>query len=115
MSLPTFIYDPANLRHRISLHRPVFDVAKPWEGPTSSEQVAEIWAGIREAGASERVDADQASSSQTMRFVIRHRADLGEVNRLVYDGQSFDLISMSDPDQRKAWLVLEARSSLGRD
>ncbi|WP_316858034.1 phage head closure protein [uncultured Cohaesibacter sp.] len=113
--LETFLFDPANLRHRITLAEPVYDSDAPWNGVQSHNIVAEVWAGILQLEANERNDAEQASNSLTLRFVIRHRDDLSSITRLIYGGEPYDLLTLHDPDQRKNWLVVEAKGSLGHE
>ncbi|PLW76960.1 phage head closure protein [Cohaesibacter celericrescens] len=112
-ALKAFNFDPAGLKHQIELRAPDFDAISPWQGATSTQLVAQVWAGVLNVSAQEKLDAEQAANSRSIELIMRHRTDLGTVTMITFDGQSFDLLSMSDPDFSKRWLIIQARSTLG--
>ena len=114
-ALAPFTFDPAGLRHRIEILRPILDSEEPWQEAEGFEQLAELWAGILDLSAGERVEADQRATGTALHFVIRHRTDLEGRLRLTHQGKSYDILSIQDPDQRGRWLVLEALSALGHE
>ncbi len=110
-----FVYDPANLRHRVTLFKHAFDETVPWHQADSQSAIATLWAGIASLTSAERQDAGQVSDGQMIRFVIRYNEDANSAAYLVYQNQRYDLKTITDPDQRKQWMILQANKALGHD
>nr|WP_321457692.1 phage head closure protein [uncultured Cohaesibacter sp.] len=111
--LVSFQFDPAGLRHQVSLLKPVFDDEMPWNGAETLDTVAEVWAGILSVESNGRTEAEQEANSLTLRFVIRFRDDLKDVTAIEYKGDLYDCLKLQDPDASERWLILEARTRLG--
>ena len=110
-----FVFDPSALRHRISVYKTVPAQSEPWGNDPTFALIAELWAGMLSASSAEREAADQLSNRRHYKFVVRHRADLGEVTRIMFGTRKLDLVSHHDPDGTGRWLILEAGSILGDD
>lgn len=116
-ALPTFVIDPASLRHRIELKRQLFDADKPWKEASTTQRIATLWAAILSRSGSEEERADQLHPAEQLQFVIRHRSDLANPTSsgiiLHHAGKVYELTAASDPDQRGHWLLLDAKRKVG--
>lgn len=56
-------------------------------------EVATVWAQQRPDRGSERFAAAQVSGTSVMTFHIRHRDDLTQKDRLVYEGRVYEIIA----------------------
>nr|WP_319389699.1 head-tail adaptor protein [uncultured Cohaesibacter sp.] len=106
-------FDPAGLRHRIELLKPVYADETPWNGVEALAAVAVVWAGVLASGASERSEAEQNANSPMLSFVVRFRDDLADLTALRFRGELYDCLSIEDPDVRQCWLIIKARRRLG--
>ncbi|WP_319495800.1 head-tail adaptor protein [uncultured Cohaesibacter sp.] len=108
-------FDPAGLRHRIELLKPVYADETPWNGVEALAPIAVVWAGVLASDASDRSEAEQSANSPVLSFVVRFRDDLADLTALRFRGALYDCLSIEDPDVRQCWLVIKARKRLGGD
>lgn len=109
------IFDPAQLRERITILKATSDANAPWKGTNGWQTLATIWAGIHHRKQSESLEAEQRTAKARTHFVIRYRGDIKGRLRITHAGQLFDVRTVSDPDMRKNWLLLEAVEAPGQD
>jgi len=55
----------------------------------------------------EVVVADRLTATQTIRAVIRYRADVNETDRAVFKGRSHQIRSVSNVEERDKWLEID--------
>ena len=74
----------------------------------------QAWGEIKPAGASERMvtGADQVQASVDHVITIRFRLGVTVKMRIVYDGRTFEIEGVTDPDGRRQRLRLSCREVL---
>jgi SPP1 family predicted phage head-tail adaptor len=74
----------------------------------------QAWGEIRPAGASERIvtGADQVQASVDHAITIRFVVGITVKMRIVYNGRTFDIEGITDPDGRRQRLRLSCREVL---
>jgi HK97 family phage portal protein len=82
------------------------------ESRENIDTYATVYAAITPLGASEQLRFQQLQVSATHRFTIRYRSDITAANRISYDGDIFDIISITDPDGLKEYLNILAETRL---
>lgn len=72
--------------------------------------LATVWARIRYSatGDGERESAGKQTVFQTVEFGIRHRADVDEKTRVVFDGVNYDVLNIERLG-RRGYLLLKAQ------
>lgn len=71
------------------------------EIPTFTDLVS-VWAKVTPLKASEDFDAEQLTSRRTLKFKIRYRKDLNTENRISYQGDFYDILSITEIGRRCA-------------
>lgn len=100
--------ESGKLRHRISIGAPATgqdQYGEPVEGWTP---VAEAWAEREDLSGRELFVAQQVAAEITTRFKLRHIAGLTAKQRLLLDGEAYDIKSVADPDGRRRTLIILA-------
>jgi SPP1 family predicted phage head-tail adaptor len=94
------------MRHRLTLEAPVEvpdlagGVRRSWVA------VATVWASIEPREARPSIFGDAPVNLATHRVTIRWRSDVTAANRLVAGNRILAIRAISDPDERRSWLVL---------
>lgn len=73
--------------------------------------LAIVWAAYEPLRDSERYAADQVGATATARFRIRHSAtvaDLGPLDRLVFEGRTYDIHAVKEVQRRKGLEITAA-------
>jgi SPP1 family predicted phage head-tail adaptor len=78
-------------------------VASTW----STERT--FWANLMPQGAREFVLAQQRDGEMSALFSCRHRSDITNKKRLVFDGRTFDIRGFWNPDGRERELLISCR------
>lgn len=68
-----------------------------------------VWAAIKPLKADERSGTDGVQSSITHKIIIRYRPDLTSKDRLIWGIRKLDIVSVIDPDGRRAELLIEVK------
>lgn len=97
------------LNHRICLLKPV--VTTTDHGPVVSHftEVGRVWARVEMLGGSERLKDRAILSMADVRITIRYTASVTDEYRIVHNGQTLSITSVSDPDGRRRELVILAK------
>jgi SPP1 family predicted phage head-tail adaptor len=64
------------------------------------ETIAEVWAGVEQLAAGERVGQDQVLAEATTRFSIRWRADISPLHRVVFESVPYDVVAVREEGRR---------------
>ena len=72
----------------------------------SASPPIKIWARIEPTNASESWYAEQLSSTERLTIVIRYRKDVDQTMRIQYGQRGFQILGITDIDQRHCWLQL---------
>lgn len=85
------------LDRRITIERntPTHD-ADSNEEVASWGTLATVWAQAKPLRGSERFEADRENAERTVTFRIRHRTDIDEEMRIVFDGDNYDIESIAE-------------------
>ena len=98
-----------SMRHRIRLERPV-DMPDGAGGSIRTWQLAaESWASVTPIVAGEDGLDEQVQDLGRMRILMRWRAGIDASMRLIHDGRTYEIDSVTDPDARKRFLTVDAR------
>ena len=101
----------SELRHRISILRPVMDTDDEGNILSSSvEEISKAWALVLPFAA--KISDDYAEKVQEVdyRIVIRYRMDVQVTDRIRWGDKTLTPIAPPDPlGGKKRWLVLECR------
>lgn len=98
MSMEKDLTLASRLRQRITIQRPV-DAADAAGGVNRSWVMhARIWAEVTPlgSGARESVLDGRLNASSRTRFIMRYRDDLSETMRIAYDGDHYNIRSITD-------------------
>jgi SPP1 family predicted phage head-tail adaptor len=99
------------LRERIVIQAPM-TVHDPSWGPSEGEaweQVANVAASVTASGAGESVRDDKVQSTVSYTIKLRHLDGIDSKHRIVWRGRTLDIVSVTDPTQRRRELVIEAK------
>ncbi|MCV4343239.1 phage head closure protein [Pseudomonas capsici] len=98
------------LRHRIEIQNKVTarDPATGEFGEPSWQLFAKVWAQVTPLSARDLVAAHAAQSLATARVVIRHRAGVLPVMRIVYRGELYSIVGppLEDPNSGREYLTI---------
>jgi SPP1 family predicted phage head-tail adaptor len=70
--------------------------------------VSEEWAKAEPLSGAERPEADRPEAQARYMFVIRHRSDLLDTDRIVFNGQNYDIDFIQDEGPRPTYLEINA-------
>lgn len=95
------------LRHRVTL-TPVTAGSRDALGAPARTMgaPATLWAKVEPVGANERFDQAQFQVRPTHRITIRYREGVTHRDELTFRDQSFDIVGVQDPDERRVMLDL---------
>ena len=94
------------MRHRLVLQTPVETpdlaggVVRGWS------TVVTLWGSIEPLSEGPGIVGEAPSSLSRLRVVLRWRGDVAAGQRLVKGSRIFAIRAVSDPDERRLWLVL---------
>jgi len=88
-------YNVGSLDRRITFQQKVFSVdASNQKKITGWENISvnpTVYASVDEVNGSEAIQAEQLNGLKTSTFIIRYREDLSSENRIIYNGEKFDM------------------------
>ncbi|MVN78924.1 phage head closure protein [Hymenobacter sp. HMF4947] len=94
----------------ITLQIPTPAPANEYGGPGQQQQyadVAQVWAQVKPLPGAEGFIGDQLTATQRQEFTIRYRPDVQPTWQLVFEGTTYQLISVSEFG-RRVGLILTA-------
>ena len=102
-----------DLRHRITLET-LSRVSDGQGGFTETwSTLATVWAFIKPISSRERLFAESIGYQRSHEVIIRHRTDVTQEMRFTYDSRVFQIKGVKRPDERKAYLILDAEENQG--
>lgn len=102
-------------RHKIVLQTREESLNAYGEADLSYNKLADAWAEVRMVSGNERLISAQIESEVSHRIRLRWEktfAKLTPKDRLLHDGKTYDIVSVTDPDGRRRELVLTALERL---
>lgn len=98
---------PSDLRHRVTIEAmtPTRDAVGGLSGATWTP-VANVFASIEPASASERWQQQRMQAEAFWKIGIRYRPDVTTKHRVTFSGRVFNIRSVVDQDMRKRFLML---------
>lgn len=94
------------LRHQVAVQSRTL-TSDGMGGQTESwETKYTVYAGIWPVSARERVQAGQMETTITHRLRLRYQAGITTAMRVVFDGRTFEIVSIINPDERNISLDL---------
>lgn len=73
-----------------------------------TKPVLRCWAHVRRQSANEAIRSGSLGAQVQSIFVIRNRSDIREYNRIVYQGQTYNILGFPNPDAHDIFLEIEA-------
>ncbi len=67
--------------------------------------LATVWASVRRTDASESTAGDQWLGTKNTEFRIRHRTDVSDKVRIVYESNNYDITSVIELGRREGLLI----------
>ncbi|MEL6966005.1 MAG: phage head closure protein [Pseudomonadota bacterium] len=107
---PRLALDPASLAHRLALQQPVETTDAQGGLDVTWVTVANIWCALRPVRLTEETRAHQQIEDIFHDITCRFRTDIESGWRFALDGRTFTILSVHDPDERRAYLVCRTRS-----
>jgi SPP1 family predicted phage head-tail adaptor len=95
-----------DLRERIALQRESRSRDRAGGFVTSWLTVATVWARVAPVSTGERFMRQQMQASAEWKVTIRYRSDLSPKMRVVWNGRTFEIRGMPNPDERRRFLDL---------
>lgn len=94
------------LDKRVTLQEPVVERNAIGEGVTTWQDVASVWAAVEPVNGREFWAQQQVQSEVTVKITIRHRDDVSQAMRVVWNSKVYNIKSVIDPMTRHENLVL---------
>lgn len=104
------------LRHLLTIWR-----YSPTTSAVSGEQIAGyvegdgVWGEIEQISGREFQNAQQTVGDDKFQITIRYTRKIGRKDRLCWDGQTFEVESLNDPEMRHVELVLTCHEIIIND
>lgn len=107
------VTDISNMRHRITFQT-LSNVADGQGGVTTSwSDLATVWAYVKPISSRERLYTKQIQYQRSHEVIIRHRTDIDQTMRFTFDSRTFQIKGVRRPDERKAFLIIDAEENQG--
>ncbi len=102
-------FEPGWIAHRIIIERPVAVDDGAGGSRMGFAMLATVWAAIEPIRAAVDPASDRIGSTVTHRVTIRYRDDIAGGMRLKHRGRLLAVETVVDPDERRRFLLIEAR------
>ena len=97
---------PGDLRRRVTLEQPATTADGMGGVSTTWTTLATVWAAVAPKGGTEKLHADQLTSTITYDVTIRYRKDVDASMRVGYEGRTLRILGVIDQDERHRFLTL---------
>ena len=101
-------YRAGELDQRITIKRETLTTDNMGGSTTTDTDVASVWAHVRPRSGRELGIHDKVEAPAMYLFVIRYRSDLLENDRIVWDGQEYNIRVIRSKGGRKLYLEIDA-------
>lgn len=95
-----------DLRHRVTIQRPVPGRDERNQAITSWSDVGIVWAAVEAVAGNESRAAEHDVGTVGYRVTIRHRAGITPAMRVLHAGRVLGVKAVLDRDGRRRWLEL---------
>lgn len=102
-------HDPGWLRHRVTLQSAAGAPDGAGGETVTWDDMATLWARIAPTAAREEIVGGHLAGVVTHDITFRWRDDIAGGMRVVYRDRVFRLLAVSDPDERRRYVVAKAR------
>lgn len=104
---------PGELDQLITIQRET-EVSDGMGGHTVSLSavVSDLWAKVRPLSGKEAEQHGKLSATAMVAFIIRHRTDLLGDDRIVWNGDSYNIRHIQPTSQRSMYLIIEAEKGV---
>lgn len=100
-----------SLRHRITLQQPSY--GEEWDEQTDWVDVVSLWASIEPLRGREYIALRSVGADETGTLKIRYRAGVHQEMRVIWDGRTYDIKEIIDPEERHKDLFLVVKEFQG--
>ena len=69
--------------------------------------LASVWAEVKTVSGSEFATSEKLRSTEAIEVTIRYRTDVSRLNRIVHDGQYYNITAAFDPYHKRDQLKLQ--------
>jgi SPP1 family predicted phage head-tail adaptor len=76
--------------------------------------VATLWAKIKNTSGSELLHADQLGATSFSDFIIRYRANINELMKIVYRGIDYQVRHINNIEEADLWLIVKAEKGVSQ-
>ena len=95
-------------------HRVVLETLAQTEGTSPAmtatyTELATVWAGIRTPRGTSKLEGEAVTDAPSHRFRMRYRSDVDLGVFMRWDGRRFQVLEVTNVDERKRWLEVLAR------
>lgn len=101
---------PINLSRRITFERPTETQSDYGGSETVWNEVVTVWADVKFPGvkSGESYIADQQIVAINTVFIVRYRTNVTEKDRILFNGEYYDVLTISEFRDRNHYLRIEA-------
>lgn len=101
---------PGRLDHRVALQEELRTPDGAGGYDLVWQTVSPLWAAVEPLSGGEVLQSEQLQRRDLYRFTIRNRPGITVAHRLLWQGQTLNIVSAVDPGPRAAFRVIEAVS-----
>jgi SPP1 family predicted phage head-tail adaptor len=94
------------LDRRVKLERLFAETQPDGQVVEKYQEVARLWARVEPLGGREGFGQQQFVATGDVRFTIRWRDDVTPLERIVWDGREYDIVSVAEEGRREGLLVV---------
>lgn len=102
----------SKLKNRVILQR--IEIVEDGSGGSTRtwQTVQSIWAYLVQTGGGERYQQERLTATANFKAIIRYRADVSPVNRIVFQGVAYQIRSVDDIEFAHKFLQLTLESGV---
>lgn len=105
-------FEPGWIAHRIVIEQPTSTPDGSGGAIVAFATLATVWAAVEPVRAAATADADRLGAAITHRVTIRWRDDVVPGMRIRHRGRKLAVETVTDPDERRRFLLIEAREEV---
>ena len=102
-----------DLRHRITFQT----LSRTPDGQggfvESWSDLVTVWARVKPVSSREKLYGQRLIYQRSHEVIIRHREDVNQEMRFLYDGRTFQVKGARAPDERRFFLIVDAEENQG--
>ena len=102
-----------NLRHRITLQKPVITRDSIGQELEEWQDVATVWASIEPLSGKEYFNAQQTNSEVTTKITLRYLLGVTSQMRIIFQKHTYNILSVINFEERNIYLQLLCSEKVG--